>query len=289
MNFKSIFGITTLVLLGLVNAVPVSNVSETVVSTVSKTYPPKTAKTYPPKLPMVHVTRTKVVPTPNINVTTSKTVQPTTMPTKRIPYGPVYNKCLEKSGIPFIKTRPGEIDFTCLVKYTEGDKNSEINPDNSYCFLNKGTIYCVDSELTKSPYCKKEKDSIRSCLIDVYNIVTAATITERMKIERPVISYPDMDKFVVSPREDQTDCRKKGGIVVTFQTVFQYICFAPAETFESTEGIYCATFNGKRYCFDEDYTSGGFCNLKSKYFDSITCNHVLEQFCKYNNITLEDH
>ncbi|ORX88206.1 hypothetical protein BCR32DRAFT_288729 [Anaeromyces robustus] len=257
MNFKSLLGFTILAILNIANAVPVATISEY-----------------------------------------SKRSDNVTRSTKSLPagYSNAYIKskaCKEKSGIPIMKTDlDNNTEYACLVKYIEGDENSEINPENSYCFLNGNDILCVDNKLSSTKYCDKSGStygsSDMSCLSSIYEL------SGEIVLDRPAVSYPSMEKFAVTPRQDQYDCKMKGGIVVTYQVIYQYMCFLPIENFEnesneSLEDIYCATLNGKRYCYDDNLSRSGYCDNKKSYYNYDACKYILDIYCSNEGITLEDY
>ncbi|ORX88200.1 hypothetical protein BCR32DRAFT_239479 [Anaeromyces robustus] len=203
--------------------------------------------------------------------------------------------CKDKSGIPI--SRLGEDDFTyvCLIKYSEGKESNDsngVNPSNSYCFHNDGDILCIDNELSNIETCGKEESKYigpLSCYLSIYNLASTANKTSRLSLNRPLVSYPDNVKYAVSPREDQGDCVKKGGIVVYDKSIFQYMCMIPIESFKSIENTHCATLNGKRYCVDEDLTHFNFCgNKEDGTFNEGLCKTALNRFGLYKNITVED-
>ncbi|ORX88201.1 hypothetical protein BCR32DRAFT_324025 [Anaeromyces robustus] len=207
---------------------------------------------------------------------------PVTSGTKTLPSNPMAKSCNSKFGIP---VGDSNNKFSCLIEYT-----TDLNTNNTFCFHNNGTILCIDEELNNIEKCKKEYEysSEYSCFTEIYNLATSATIYKKVSIERPMISFPNNEKYAVAPRLDYKECQDKGGIVISYQSHYQYICFAPIETFESTENIHCATIEGNRYCVDENLTQFKYCNDNNNSFNKDACSYVLNEYATNHKITLED-
>ncbi|ORX88210.1 hypothetical protein BCR32DRAFT_324028 [Anaeromyces robustus] len=202
--------------------------------------------------------------------------------TKTIPTEVYAKKCRNISGTPVINTENGVTSYACLIEYTDKEKNNEA------CFYNKESILCIDEQVTNIDYCKKDSgvyDS-RVCIYTVHNLASHANGSEPILLDRPLITYPKKEKFVLTPRQDYDDCRKKNGIVINYQTIFQYMCFLPESSLESTKDVHCVTLDGKRYCYDENLSASGFCD--SKDFDKTVCEYTIKQYATPRNISVED-
>ncbi|ORX88204.1 hypothetical protein BCR32DRAFT_324027 [Anaeromyces robustus] len=188
----------------------------------------------------------------------------------------IKEKCEAMNGIPLLEEN-GTLTYACLIKYSDNEANSSVS-DKNFCIKHDGSVLCISRENTNVMFCDKEYRfaNERDCLGKILEL----SVASGFKLNRPIITFPENKRYVLTPREDGTDCKAKGGIVVRDgSSIYNYICFVP-EGKEEGE-THCGNINGKRYCVEENLSSNTICNKKE--YQAQKCLEYLVEYAVANN------